>query len=73
MKSPIIRISEAWQSASTQLDRLLPLADLGARLYIAKVFFMSGLNKIQDWQTTLYLFTEEYKVPLSESWFYPYY
>lgn len=38
--------------------------DLIARLYIAKVFFMSGLVKIRDWETTLFLFREEYHVPL---------
>jgi putative oxidoreductase len=34
------------------------------RLYVAKIFFMSGLTKVQDWDTTLALFSEEYKVPL---------
>jgi uncharacterized membrane protein YphA (DoxX/SURF4 family) len=27
--------------------------DLGIRLYIAKVFFLSGLTKIRDWETTV--------------------
>jgi putative oxidoreductase len=50
-------------------DRLAPLADLLARLYIAKVFFSSGWSKITDWDTTLYLFQEEYHVPLlSPEW-----
>lgn len=35
-----------------------------ARLYIAKVFFMAGYSKISDWNSTLYLFTNEYHVPL---------
>lgn len=34
------------------------------RLYVAQVFWLSGLTKIRDWDTTLLLFTEEYKVPL---------
>jgi len=34
-----------------------------ARIYVAKIFFMSGLTKIQDWDTTLFLFEEEYQVP----------
>jgi putative oxidoreductase len=46
------------------LDRLAPIADLAARLYIAKVFFSSGWNKISDWDSTLLLFREEYHVPL---------
>lgn len=41
-----------------------PLADLAARLYVAKVFFSSGLTKIDDWDITVSLFTDEYHVPL---------
>jgi putative oxidoreductase len=37
---------------------------LGLRLWLAKVFFMSGLTKIQSWDTTLMLFEYEYSVPL---------
>lgn len=37
---------------------------LGIRLYIAKVFFLSGLTKIRDWETTVTLFQEEYHVPV---------
>lgn len=37
---------------------------LAARLWIAKVFFMSGLVKIKGWDTTIALFTDEYKVPV---------
>lgn len=37
---------------------------LGVRYYIAQVFFLSGLTKIRDWDTTLLLFTEEYHVPI---------
>ena len=52
------------QRASGCLEYLRPIADLVARLYIARVFFLSGLSKFQDWETTLYLFREEYHVPL---------
>jgi putative oxidoreductase len=38
--------------------------DLGIRLYIARVFFFSGLTKIRDWDTTVMLFQEEYRVPV---------
>lgn len=41
-----------------------PLLLLALRLYIARAFFLSGLTKIRDWETTILLFTEEYKVPL---------
>jgi putative oxidoreductase len=38
--------------------------DLAIRLYVADVFFSSGLVKIGNWAGTLYLFREEYRVPL---------
>jgi putative oxidoreductase len=41
-----------------------PLVWLAARLWIARVFFYSGLTKIHDWSSTLYLFETEYHVPL---------
>lgn len=57
-------INAQLQRASGLLEYLRPIADLIARLYIARVFFLSGLSKFQDWETTLYLFREEYHVPL---------
>ncbi len=38
--------------------------NLLARLYLADIFFNSGLAKIDDWKGTLFLFKYEYKVPL---------
>lgn len=43
---------------------LAPAFDLAIRLYVAKVFFMSGLTKIKTWSSTLELFEYEYAVPL---------
>lgn len=43
---------------------LQALALLAARLWIAKMFFMSGLTKIGNWDTTVALFADEYKVPI---------
>lgn len=37
---------------------------LAARLWIAKTFLMSGLVKIKSWDSTIALFTDEYKVPV---------
>lgn len=54
----------AWRTFTTALDGARPLAALVARAYIAQVFFLSGLTKLRDWDTTLLLFTEEYTVPL---------
>ncbi|QPF76598.1 DoxX family protein [Roseateles sp. DAIF2] len=45
-------------------EQLRSLALLGARLYVAQVFFLSGLTKLRDWGTTLALFEDEYRVPL---------
>ncbi|MES2509068.1 MAG: DoxX family membrane protein [Pseudomonadota bacterium] len=55
---------KAWGQLTAGLDALQPLAALLARLYIAQVFFLSGLTKLRDWETTVALFTDEYKVPL---------
>ena len=44
-----------------------PLASLfllATRLYVSWQFIKSGLLKLQDWDTTLVLFQEEYHVPL---------
>src|SRR5262249_33957044 len=46
------------------IDKLQSPFGLIVRLYLAKVFFMSGLTKIQDWNITLSLFRNEYHVPL---------
>jgi putative oxidoreductase len=59
-----IKGCSAWSFIQNKLDGLAPLANLLARLYIAKIFFYSGLNKFQDWESTLFLFREEYHVPL---------
>ena len=58
------RLEALWQRAVSALEALQPAAQLAARLYVAKVFFLSGLTKIRDWETTLALFTDEYQVPL---------
>jgi len=47
-----------------KLDFLAPLSNLAIRLWVANVFFKSGLTKIQTWDSTLYLFENEYSVPL---------
>ncbi|WP_084624115.1 DoxX family protein [Oceanospirillum beijerinckii] len=41
-----------------------PLVLLFVRIWAAKAFLQSGLVKIQSWDSTLYLFEEEYQVPL---------
>ena len=51
-----------WLNA--RLDGLQPSAALMARAYVAEAFFKSGLTKLRDWDITLALFQDEYKVPL---------
>ena len=46
------------------LDQLSPIGDLLLRLWVAYAFWISGFTKIQSWDSTLYLFQEEYSVPL---------
>lgn len=54
-----------WQENTLAYLTYLTSASLFiARLYSAKIFFLSGLTKIRDWDSTLFLFQEEYKVPL---------
>ena len=59
----IDKVRAAWSPLDGLLDALQPLAALLARLYVAQVFFLSGLTKLRDWGTTVALFTDEYKVP----------
>ncbi len=40
------------------------LLSLALRLYVGWQFFKAGLTKIQDWETTVFLFTDEYSVPV---------
>ena len=45
------------------LTRLQSPLLLAMRLYISYVFFLSGYQKITNWETTLTLFEYEYNVP----------
>jgi putative oxidoreductase len=58
------RIGRFYFTASHWPEWLAPLMDLGLRLYLANVFFRSGLTKVQSWSSTLYLFRDVYHVPL---------
>lgn len=58
------RVFQMFSAMDTALDSLQPLAALLARIYVAEVFFKSGLTKLRDWDVTLALFQDEYKVPL---------
>ncbi|CAM3609107.1 DoxX family protein [Parendozoicomonas haliclonae] len=61
---PLRQAARFDQALSRLFNNLQPLALLAARLYVGWVFFASGLTKIDDWETTLFLFELEYAVPL---------
>ncbi|WP_225616368.1 DoxX family protein [Methylomonas albis] len=46
------------------MDKLVPLGNLILRCWVAYAFWVSGLLKLQSWDSTLYLFENEYAVPL---------
>jgi putative oxidoreductase len=54
----------AWNALVRALELLQPVAQLAARVYVGRAFFLSGLTKLRDWDTTLALFSDEYHVPL---------
>lgn len=41
-----------------------PLVLLAARLWVANIFWKAGYLKFTTWDSTLYLFEEEYQVPI---------
>lgn len=41
-----------------------PVLDLAMRIWIGLVFFRSGLEKAKDWDATVFLFQEEYQLPI---------
>ncbi len=46
------------------LEFISPLLDIILRIWVAQVFFQSGLVKIQSWESTMMLFEYEYAVPV---------
>jgi putative oxidoreductase len=50
----VVTLTEGWVAS---------FVNLALRLYVAEIFFKSGLTKIQSWDTTLILFEYEYAVP----------
>jgi putative oxidoreductase len=59
--NPIVRLTDR---SINLLGYLTPILDLGMRLWVARVFWNSGMTKIQSWDTTLMLFEYEYAVPI---------
>lgn len=60
-----VAVARGWYSRAAEwLAMVAPLVDLAIRIEIAQAFFRSGLVKIGNWSGTLYLFRNEYRVPL---------
>lgn len=53
-----------YRNLASKVSMLEPVALLIARFYVAWAFLSSGLTKLRDWDSTLFLFEEEYNVPL---------
>ena len=64
LQSSLTTLFNINHSVSQLINGLQPAALIAARFYVAWVFFASGLTKIDDWETTLFLFELEYAVPL---------
>ena len=60
----ILSLTHAVKPAIGALNFCAPALDLGIRLWVANVFWKSGLTKIATWDSTVMLFTHEYQVPL---------
>lgn len=63
-KSLMRRAVKLYSATIKSVDYLQPVLNVIFRLWVAKVFFMSGLTKIKSWDTTLMLFEYEYAVPV---------
>ena len=61
-ESSVLR--RGWSGLEALLEWLQAPALLAARLYVAYVFFMSGLESLRSWDATLYLYESEFHVPL---------
>ena len=57
-------LKQLHNSIVSYVNYLQSPALLASRLYVAWVFFKSGLTKLNDWESTLLLFEYEYEVPV---------
>ena len=63
MNSKITLLRDYYNFLFGLFDYLQAPALAFARLYIGWIFFKAGLSKIDDWESTLFLFEYEYVVP----------
>lgn len=63
-KTWCLKIFSIYYSVVSFIEHIpLSLLMLWIRLWMAKIFWYSGLTKIAHWPSTVYLFQYEYKVP----------
>lgn len=62
--APTSSIARLYATFASLLDKSQPLFALAMRLYVAKVFIVSGWLKFSRWDSTLALFQNEYHVPV---------
>jgi putative oxidoreductase len=62
--SPLATLTRLNGCAAAALAPLQSAFLLALRVYVAWQFLKSGWLKLQDWESTLFLFQEEYHVPL---------
>lgn len=64
-KAFIVKVVQIYIAAISGLEKIaLPALMLLIRFWMAKIFWYSGLTKISSWSSTVFLFKEEYKVPI---------
>lgn len=63
----ISKVGQLWQTLINRTQCFeaptQSVLSLLIRLHLVQVFFLAGLTKIRDWETTVALFTDEYTVP----------
>jgi putative oxidoreductase len=64
LAAPRRRIATTYAAFAGLVDKLQPPFALAIRLYVARVFFASGLIKVTSWASTLALFQNEFHVPV---------
>ena len=57
-------LTRGWAGLVALLEWLQAPALLAARLYVARVFFLSGLESLRSWDATVYLYESEFHVAL---------
>lgn len=59
----LLSTGQRYQRIAAKISLLEPVTLLVARFYVGWAFFSSGLTKLNNWESTLFLFEEEYHVP----------